>query len=70
MQGCSVIRITDGTLKKEIAEICKQEYVARVPELLIFVVKIETGRLQKKRIARKKVQKTWIGSFKDLQMPA
>lgn len=38
MQGCSVIRVTDGVLRKEIAEICKQEYVARAPELLIFVV--------------------------------
>lgn len=38
MQGCSIIRVTDSTLKKDIAEVCKQEYVARAPELLIFIV--------------------------------
>lgn len=38
MQGCSIIRVTDETLRKEIAEVCKQEYVARAPELLIFIV--------------------------------
>lgn len=38
MQGCSIIRVTDATLKKDIAEVCKQEYVARAPELLIFLV--------------------------------
>lgn len=38
MQACSIIRITDSEIRKKIAEICKQEYVARAPELLIFVV--------------------------------
>lgn len=38
MQQCSIIRVTDSTLRKKIAEICTQEYVARAPELLIFVV--------------------------------
>lgn len=38
MQGCSIIRVTDATLRKEISEVCKQEYVARAPELLIFLV--------------------------------
>jgi len=38
MQGCSIIRVTDAAIKKEIAEVCKQEYVARAPELFIFVV--------------------------------
>lgn len=37
MQAYSIIRVTDGKLRKEIAEICMQEYVARAPELLIFV---------------------------------
>jgi hypothetical protein len=37
MQQFSIIRITDASIKKEIAEVCKQEYVARVPELLIFI---------------------------------
>lgn len=37
LQASSIIRITDSQLKAEIAEICNQEYVARVPELLIFV---------------------------------
>lgn len=38
MQASSIIRITDSKIKKEIAEICNQEYVARAPELLIFIV--------------------------------
>ena len=37
MQACSIIRITDPTIKKEIADVCTQEYVARSPELLIFI---------------------------------
>ena len=38
MQACSIIRVTDPELKSKIAEVCKQEYVARAPELLIFIV--------------------------------
>ena len=38
MQSSSIIRITDKELKKEIADVCTQEYVARAPELLIFIV--------------------------------
>lgn len=38
MQASSIIRITDSKIRKEIAEICGQEYVARAPELLIFIV--------------------------------
>lgn len=38
MQACSVIRITDQSIKKELADICGQAYVARMPELWIFVV--------------------------------
>ncbi|NLM60938.1 MAG: NADPH-dependent oxidoreductase [Clostridiales bacterium] len=38
MQASSIIRVTDPSIKAEIAGICKQEYVARIPELLIFIV--------------------------------
>ncbi|MDR7871134.1 MAG: NADPH-dependent oxidoreductase [Tissierellaceae bacterium] len=38
MQQSSIIRITDSQLRKEIAQICTQEYVARAPVLLIFIV--------------------------------
>jgi nitroreductase len=38
MQACSIIRVTDAAVKKKIAEVCQQEYVARAPELLIFIV--------------------------------
>ncbi len=38
MQACSIIRVKDPNLKNQIAGICKQEYVARAPELLIFIV--------------------------------
>lgn len=37
MQASTIIRVTDPEKKKEIAAVCKQEYVARAPELLIFV---------------------------------
>lgn len=36
-QQFSIIRVTDSNVKKEIAEVCKQEYVGRAPELLIFI---------------------------------
>lgn len=38
MQTFSIIRIVDADLKSKIAEVCCQEYVARMPELFIFVV--------------------------------
>lgn len=38
MQACSIIRIINPAVRKEIAEVCNQEYVARAPELLIFIV--------------------------------
>lgn len=38
MQACSIIRVVDQELKNQIAGICTQEYVARAPELLIFIV--------------------------------
>lgn len=38
MQASSIIRVTDPELKNAIAGICMQEYVARTPELLIFIV--------------------------------
>jgi len=38
MQASSIIRVTDPDKKKQIAEVCNQEYVARMPELMIFIV--------------------------------
>lgn len=38
MQAASVVRITDAAVRKQIAEVCNQEYAARAPELLIFIV--------------------------------
>jgi nitroreductase len=37
MQSTSIIRVTDLEIKRQIAEICKQEYILRVPVLLVFV---------------------------------
>lgn len=37
LQACSIIRVTDPVIRQEIAKICNQEYVARAPELLIFL---------------------------------
>lgn len=38
MQSSSIIRIIDPVIKQELADICTQEYVARMPELWIFIV--------------------------------
>jgi hypothetical protein len=37
MQSTTIIRITDPNVKRQIADICKQEYVFRAPVLFIFV---------------------------------
>ncbi|MGI6278982.1 MAG: NADPH-dependent oxidoreductase [Acutalibacteraceae bacterium] len=50
MQAASIIRITDKDLKSKIAEICNQEYVARAPELLIFVAdQFRCGQIAKEK---------------------
>ncbi len=38
LQTYSIIKITNKALKEKISKICKQDYVSRAPELLIFVV--------------------------------
>lgn len=38
LQSFSIIRIVNPELKAAIVEVCNQEYVARVPELFIFIV--------------------------------
>ncbi len=38
LQAASIIRISDPELKKQIAELCHQDYIGRIPLLLIFVV--------------------------------
>lgn len=38
MQATSVIRVMDPEKKKAIATVCNQEYIARMPELMIFIV--------------------------------
>lgn len=48
LQACSIIRITDPDIKQELADICSQEYVARMPELWIFVVdQFRNGQIAK-----------------------
>jgi len=37
MQQSSIIKVTDSNLKKEIARVCNQQYVADAPVLLIFI---------------------------------
>lgn len=57
MQTNSIIRVTDQNIKDQIAEVCKQKYVAKAPELLIFIVdayrnnKIAEGKTGKKYLA-------------------
>jgi len=50
MQASSIIRVTDPKIKSEIARICNQEYVARAPELLIFIA----DQYRNNQIAREK----------------
>lgn len=38
LQASSILRISDPELKVKIAEICHQEYIGRIPLLLIFLV--------------------------------
>ncbi len=38
MQSMSIISVTDQAIKEKIAQVCKQDYVAKSPILLIFVV--------------------------------
>jgi len=50
LQACSIIRITDQAIKDELADICKQEYVARMPELWIFIVdQYRNGQIAKEK---------------------
>lgn len=50
MQACSVIRITDQAIKDELADICKQEYVARMPEVWIFIAdQYRNGQIAKEK---------------------
>ncbi len=38
MQTSSVIRVVDGEKRAQIAKVCNQDYVARAPELFVFIV--------------------------------
>ena len=38
MQSMSIINVTDASIKEKIAQVCNQDYVAKAPVLLIFVV--------------------------------
>ena len=38
LQSYSAIRVTDQALKQQIATVCKQAYVAKAPELFIFLI--------------------------------
>ncbi len=38
MQASSIIRVKDLEKRRQIAKVCRQEYVARAPELWIFIV--------------------------------
>jgi nitroreductase len=50
MQASSIIRVNDPEKKKAIAKVCRQEYVARAPELWIFIVDL----YRNSRIAKEK----------------
>ena len=50
MQSFSIIHVVNPDLKGAIAEVCNQEYVARVPDLFIFIV----DAYRNSRIARER----------------
>ena len=51
LQTSSIIRVTDHQIKQELAEVCNQEYVARVPELFIFIADL----YRNSQIAKEKI---------------
>lgn len=40
MQSYSIIHVTDDIKRQEIADVCRQSYILRVPVLLIFIVDV------------------------------
>jgi len=44
LQSYSIVRVTDGDVRGRIAEVCRQEYVSRFPELLIFIADVYRNR--------------------------
>ena len=40
MQSSSIIRVTDPDKKRQIAEVCEQDYVKDTPEFLVFIVDV------------------------------
>lgn len=40
MQQASILRITDPAMRKDMAEVCKQEYITRCPELFVLIVDV------------------------------
>jgi len=62
MQSYSIIRITDESLKEEISKVCKQDYVKRAPELLVFIV----DQNRNNKILQEKGADTSFGNSMDL----
>lgn len=58
MQTSSIIRVTDPEVKQKISEVCKQKYVAKAPELFIFIV----DAYRNNKIAEGKMDKTYEAS--------
>jgi nitroreductase len=61
MQQYSIIRITDPEMKQAVADICHQKYVARAPELLIFIA----DQHRNAQIAKEKAGSTFYASDMD-----
>lgn len=40
MQQYSILRITDPELRRQMADVCRQEYITRCPELLVMIVDV------------------------------
>lgn len=57
-QSYSILRITDGTLRQELAKVAGQEYLQRVPELFIFIVDVYRNA----RIAKEKGQEDLVAA--------
>lgn len=44
MQAASIIRVSDPEKKKQLAQVCNQEYVGRAPELWVFIVDLRRNQ--------------------------
>ncbi|MGX7076753.1 nitroreductase family protein [Globicatella sanguinis] len=66
LQAFSIIRVTDQEKRSKLAEITKQAYITKVPELFIFVIdNYRNATIAKAKDIKEKVIVRWTFSFKE-----